>query len=33
MGKQDVLKRVEEIVDSYDCRREALIAIMQDIQN
>ena len=27
------LKRVEEIVDGYGCRREALIAIMQDIQN
>ena len=33
MGKQDVLRRVEEIVDGYGCRREALIAIMQDIQN
>ena len=32
MDKQAILKRVEEIVDGYDCRREALIAIMQDIQ-
>lgn len=31
-AKQDELQRVEQIVDSYDCRRESLIAIMQDIQ-
>lgn len=33
MGKTYPLRRVEEIVDSYGCRRESLIAIMQDIQN
>lgn len=33
MGKHDVLERVEAIIDSYGCRRENLIAIMQDIQN
>ena len=33
MGKQSALLRVEEIVESYGCRRENLIAIMQDIQN
>jgi NADH-quinone oxidoreductase subunit E len=33
MANQDVLRRVEAIVDGYDCRRESLIAIMQDIQN
>ncbi len=33
MGNHDVLRRVGEIVDSYGCRRENLIAIMQDIQN
>ncbi|MBE6909125.1 MAG: NAD(P)H-dependent oxidoreductase subunit E [Ruminococcaceae bacterium] len=33
MANNDVLRRVEEIVDSYGCRREHLIAIMQDIQN
>ena len=31
-AKQDELQRVEQIVDSYGCRRESLIAIMQDIQ-
>ena len=31
-AKQDELQRVEQIVDSYNCRRESLIAIMQDIQ-
>ncbi len=29
---QDQLQRVEQIVDSYGCKRESLIAIMQDIQ-
>lgn len=33
MGKTYALQRVEEIVDSYGCRRESLIAIMQDIQS
>lgn len=33
MSNKDVLRRVEEIVESYGCRREHLIAIMQDIQN
>jgi len=33
MSNQDVLRRVGEIVDGYGCRREHLIAIMQDIQN
>lgn len=33
MDKQAVLQRVEEIVDGYGCRRENLIAIMQDIQS
>lgn len=33
MGKTYPLQRVEEIVDSYGCRRESLIAIMQDIQS
>ncbi len=33
MANPDVLGRVAEIVDGYDCRREALIAILQDIQN
>ena len=32
MDQQAILKRVEAIVDGYGCRREALIAIMQDIQ-
>ncbi len=32
MDQQTILKRVEAIVDGYGCRREALIAIMQDIQ-
>ena len=31
-AKQDELQRVEQIIDSYGCRRESLIAIMQDIQ-
>ena len=31
-AKQDELQRVEQIVDSYNCRQESLIAIMQDIQ-
>ena len=33
MGKTYPLQRVEEIVDGYGCRRESLIAIMQDIQS
>lgn len=33
MANPDVLARVAEIVDGYGCRREALIAILQDIQN
>ncbi len=33
MDKQAVLQRVGEIVDGYGCRRENLIAIMQDIQS
>lgn len=33
MGKSYPLQRVEEIVDGYGCRRESLIAIMQDIQS
>ncbi len=33
MDKKSALRRVEEIVDSYGCRRESLIAIMQDIQS
>lgn len=33
MGKSYPLQRVEEIVDGYGCRRECLIAIMQDIQS
>ncbi|MBE7007784.1 MAG: NAD(P)H-dependent oxidoreductase subunit E [Ruminococcaceae bacterium] len=33
MSNQDVLRRVGEIVDGYGCRREHLIAIMQDIQS
>ncbi len=33
MANKDVLRRVGEIVDGYDCRQENLIAIMQDIQN
>lgn len=33
MGSNEaILQRVEEIVDSYDCKREKLIAILQDIQ-
>jgi DUF1009 family protein len=27
-----MLQRVEEIIDSYGCKRESIIAIMQDIQ-
>ena len=27
-----MLQRVEEIIDSYGCKRENIIAIMQDIQ-
>ncbi len=33
MANPDVLKRVTAIIDGYGCRREALIAILQDIQN
>jgi len=33
MDNQEVLRRVEQIVDGYGCRRESLIAIMQDIQS
>ncbi|MCR5826683.1 MAG: NAD(P)H-dependent oxidoreductase subunit E [Oscillospiraceae bacterium] len=33
MGKQSALQRVEEIIEGYGCRRENLIAMMQDIQN
>ena len=28
--EEKILERVEQIVDGYDCRRESLIAIMQD---
>ena len=31
-AKEAMLRRVEQIIDSYDCRRESIIAIMQDIQ-
>jgi len=31
--KEEMLQRVGEIVDSYGCRRESLIAMMQDIQH
>ncbi len=33
MDNRESLRRVAEIVDGYECRREHLIAIMQDIQN
>jgi len=33
MDKKTALQRVGEIVDGYGCRRESLIAIMQDIQS
>ena len=31
-AKEAMLRRVEEIINSYGCRRESIIAIMQDIQ-
>lgn len=32
-SKKEMLERVEQIVDSYGCKRESLIAMMQDIQH
>jgi len=31
-AKEAMLRRVEEIINSYGCRKESIIAIMQDIQ-
>ncbi len=31
-AKEAMLRRAEEIIDSYGCKRENIIAIMQDIQ-
>lgn len=31
-AKEAMLQRVEKIIDSYGCKRESIIAIMQDIQ-